>query len=71
LSLAGSGALHIAAAASQRHRALEILREAFEPDARNLARLAVSLAPIANLAPLYIRAPDAKPQTQPSLRSPS
>ena len=33
-----------------------------EPDARALARLAVDLAPVVSVEPLYLRAPDVKPQ---------
>ncbi len=61
--LAGSGAEIVAAAAGQRH-APETIIATLQPDAATLARMALAReADPHPVSPLYLRAPDAKPQT--------
>lgn len=63
LLVAGSGAPPVAAAAERAGRRAIARLESLLPDATALARLAPDLAPTEGpLAPLYLRAPDAKPQ---------
>ena len=63
LRVAGSAAREIAEAANAAGRQIEVVREHVEPNARDLAVLATRLLPLRDVSPLYIRAPDAKPQT--------
>jgi tRNA threonylcarbamoyl adenosine modification protein YeaZ len=59
----GNGALHLAEAAHQIGRRAESKLPDLEPDAAVLAELAFESGEIlASLRPLYLRAPDAKPQ---------
>jgi tRNA threonylcarbamoyl adenosine modification protein YeaZ len=59
--LAGSGARAVAAAGGD-GTPLRIACEALDPHAADLVHLAPSLTPLANVVPIYIRPPDAKPQ---------
>jgi tRNA A37 threonylcarbamoyladenosine modification protein TsaB len=61
--IAGSGAQAVANAAAGSGAALEIVPGTLEPHAGDLARLAPSLVPRLDISPLYLRAPDAKPQS--------
>lgn len=63
----GSGAALVAEAAET---AIETALPVIEPHARFLAQLAASREPSANISPLYLRAPDVKPQPQPIARRP-
>ena len=61
----GSGASLLAGAAERRGQAIEALLPELQPDATALAEIALAsgeTTPI--LRPLYLRPPDAKPQTQ-------
>ena len=58
--LAGSGARAIGEAAGG--GSMEVVAQRGEPHAADLAALAPQLTPLRDIAPLYIRAPDAKPQ---------
>ena len=70
LRLAGSGAMAVVGAASSGVD-LEIVAGRVEPHAADLAALASRLPPLAAIAPIYIRPPDAKPQDDKRLpRSP-
>jgi len=57
----GSGAALVAAAA-QRYTCRAMLAE-IVPDARRLASIAAGLVPVIKARPLYLRPPDARPQT--------
>lgn len=62
--LLGSGADALQAAAEDRGISLEVVGRDVEPDAATLARLALDLPPLTEKpSPLYLRAPDARPQT--------
>lgn len=65
LLLAGSGAEAVAAAASG--RGVTVVASELEPQASDLAGLAIELAPLKQIEPIYIRPPDAKPQVGKSL----
>jgi tRNA threonylcarbamoyladenosine biosynthesis protein TsaB len=68
LVIVGSGAAAVAEAAKRAGRHAEAGLAHLLPDATALAALAVGLAPAAvPLAPLYLRAPDAKPQAGKSI----
>lgn len=60
--VAGSGAGVVAAAAGSR-ACVEVVAASLEARASDLVDLAASLAPLEHVAPIYIRPPDAKPQT--------
>ncbi len=63
LILAGSGARLVSEAAAQTGRETQTVLPDLQPDAAKLAELALTRAPIeGSLHPLYLRAPDAKPQ---------
>jgi tRNA threonylcarbamoyladenosine biosynthesis protein TsaB len=59
----GSGAALVARAASEVGADVRIALEAIEPQARDLAELAPGLAVLGEVKPIYLRPPDAKPQT--------
>ncbi len=62
--LAGSGAALVMQAAGESTRELEAVFPDLQPDASTLARMALTRAPIEGpLRPLYLRPPDAKPQS--------
>ncbi len=62
LIVAGSGAKTLVARArAARGIEAEALLDGLEPDAYDLLAIASTLAPMAGVHPLYIRAPDAKP----------
>jgi tRNA threonylcarbamoyladenosine biosynthesis protein TsaB len=64
----GSGGAAVAEAARAVGRRAEHMLPSLLPDARAVARLAVNASPSAEpLAPLYLRPPDAKPQTDKAL----
>lgn len=63
----GSGSTAVAEAALRFGREAESRLPALQPDARFLARLAPALPVVKPLVPLYLRVPDAKPQTGKSL----
>ena len=63
----GSGGLTVSEAALKTGRKAEARLPALQPDARYLAGLAASLPIRDPLVPLYLRPPDAKPQTGKSL----
>jgi tRNA threonylcarbamoyladenosine biosynthesis protein TsaB len=63
LRAAGSGASAVAEAGRGRRRQIEVVAERLEPRAGDLAVLAPKLVPMDDIRPLYIRQPDAKPQT--------
>lgn len=63
----GSGGAALAKAAQLSGREAEMHLPSLQPDARDLARLAPALPMVKPLVPLYLRAPDAKPQTGKSL----
>lgn len=65
ITVAGSGARLIAdaAAATGLSVDIQVMAEHLQPHAGDLARLAGRLTPIRNILPLYLRPPDAKPQT--------
>lgn len=65
--VAGSGARLVVEAARAAGRRLEFLAGSFDPDARDIVGLARSLPPLDNVTPIYVRAPDAKPQSGASL----
>lgn len=65
LLLAGSGAAAVADAAAG--KAHQILANRLEPRASDLVELAAALPPLDQVSPIYIRLPDAKPQTAKSL----
>jgi tRNA threonylcarbamoyladenosine biosynthesis protein TsaB len=61
---AGSGAALIAAEAGGLGQTMRAVLPALLPEARHLARLAATREPDGKpVSPLYLRAPDAKPQT--------
>ncbi len=62
-----SGAPLVAEAAGP---AIETALATIEPHARFLAQLAADRAPSGTISPLYLRAPDVKPQPQPIARRP-
>jgi len=62
-----SGGLSVSEAARRAGREAEAKLPTLQPDARYLARLAASLPVRDPLVPLYLRPPDAKPQTGKSL----
>jgi tRNA threonylcarbamoyladenosine biosynthesis protein TsaB len=65
----GSGADLLATAAGRRGLIIETALEDLQPDAAILAELAATAKDtLATLRPLYLRPPDAKPQSGPSLR---
>ena len=65
----GSGAGLLAAAAARRGLIIETALEDLQPDAATLAELAAAgNEALPALRPLYLRPPDAKPQSAPSLR---
>lgn len=66
----GSGAPIIAAHASATGQAVDTDLPSLEPHARFLAQLAADLPPSREIAPLYLRAPDVKPQPAPIARQP-
>ncbi|MBS0241223.1 MAG: tRNA (adenosine(37)-N6)-threonylcarbamoyltransferase complex dimerization subunit type 1 TsaB [Proteobacteria bacterium] len=66
--VAGSGAALIASAAREVGMAVEIPAGPAEPRACDLIRLAAQLSPLRDIVPIYIRAPDAKPQADKRLR---
>jgi len=63
----GSGAPLVAEAAGP---AVETALDVIEPHARFLAQLAAERPPSDNVSPLYLRAPDVKPQPEPIARVP-
>ena len=65
--VAGSGGPLLSELAAARGRAIEAILPALEPDARTLAALAGTLSLLDPVKPLYLRAPDAKPQAGKSL----
>jgi tRNA threonylcarbamoyladenosine biosynthesis protein TsaB len=69
--LAGSGADAVAAAAQTQGRQAVAELPLLQPDARHLVRLARGLPPSRQpVRPLYLRAPDAKPNLRDALRRP-
>ena len=58
--LAGSGARAVASAGVR--DLLDVVRDEMEPHAADLAALASRLTPLCDIAPIYLRQPDAKPQ---------
>ncbi len=64
----GSGGPLIAEAAAATGQTVETELPAIEPHARFLAQLAADRQPSANISPLYLRAPDVKPQPEPIAR---
>jgi len=56
----GSGAAAVAALAPE---TVEARLASLQPHARHLAQMAPTLSPLETVEPLYLRAPDAKPQT--------
>ncbi|MGE0701614.1 MAG: tRNA (adenosine(37)-N6)-threonylcarbamoyltransferase complex dimerization subunit type 1 TsaB [Hyphomicrobiaceae bacterium] len=65
--LAGSGAAAVADIAHGRGIVIEMAGSDLEPRATDLARLAPLLEPLGAVTPIYVRAPDAKPQTAKTL----
>lgn len=63
----GSAAAAVAAAVSAAGGAAEARLPELQPHARSLAMVAHELAPIDTVKPLYLRAPDARPQDDKSL----
>jgi tRNA A37 threonylcarbamoyladenosine modification protein TsaB len=63
----GSGAPLVASADGP---TIETALHTIEPHARFLAQLAAERAPSGKISPLYLRAPDVKPQRQPIARVP-
>jgi tRNA threonylcarbamoyladenosine biosynthesis protein TsaB len=63
----GSGAVLVADVAGPD---IETALPVLEPHARFLAQLAATREPSASISPLYLRAPDVKPQPQPIARRP-
>lgn len=63
----GSGAPAVAAAALRSGRKVDAKHVSLQPDASHLARIATMLPTRKPLVPLYLRPPDAKPQTGKSL----
>ncbi len=66
----GSGGALVAEAAAASRLAIETTLPAIEPHARFLAQLAVDRLPTETVSPLYLRAPDVKPQPEPIARRP-
>jgi tRNA threonylcarbamoyladenosine biosynthesis protein TsaB len=66
----GSGGPIIAAHASTIGRTIDTDLPSLEPHARFLTQLAADLSPSREIAPLYLRAPDVKPQPAPIERQP-
>jgi tRNA threonylcarbamoyladenosine biosynthesis protein TsaB len=64
----GSGGLLVAEAAAAAVWPIETALPAIEPHARFLARLAAGQEPAGIVSPLYLRAPDVKPQPEPITR---
>ncbi len=67
VGLLGSGGPALQAAASRSGRTLDVRLPSLEPDAAALAAIADKLPILDVVKPLYLRAPDAKPQTANSL----
>ena len=65
--IVGSGGPLLAEFAATRGRRVDAVLPTLEPDARYLAGLADTLPLLDPVTPLYLRAPDAKPQTDKSL----
>jgi tRNA threonylcarbamoyladenosine biosynthesis protein TsaB len=63
----GSAAPALAALAAQAGVDAEARLPGLQPDARNLALLACRLEPVASVRPLYLRAPDVRPQDAASI----
>jgi tRNA threonylcarbamoyladenosine biosynthesis protein TsaB len=63
----GSGAAALASAVRGRGREAEACLPGLQPHARTLAEIAPALEPVAPVVPLYLRAPDAKPPSEPPL----
>lgn len=62
--LAGSGGALVADAASKTGLSIECILSELQPDAAGLAVMAMTRSPVEGpLSPLYLRPPDAKPQT--------
>lgn len=62
--LAGSGGALVADAASKTGLSIECILSELQPDAAGLAVMAMTRSPVERpLSPLYLRPPDAKPQT--------
>lgn len=59
------GGAELVAAATRRYRVETALPD-IVPDARQLARIAPLLQPVAKVRPLYLRPPDARPQSPPT-----
>jgi tRNA threonylcarbamoyladenosine biosynthesis protein TsaB len=66
----GSGAPLVDEAATAAGHPIETALPAIEPHARFLAQLAAGRPPTDTVSPLYLRAPDVKPQPQPIARRP-
>lgn len=67
VTVAGSGAGPIVAAAVAVGGAPALLPGVFEPDALDLLHMAPDLVPLEVVRPLYIRPPDAKPPANPAV----
>ncbi|MDX2157000.1 MAG: tRNA (adenosine(37)-N6)-threonylcarbamoyltransferase complex dimerization subunit type 1 TsaB [Hyphomicrobiaceae bacterium] len=65
--LVGSGARLVAEAAATRSMPFSMGPEHIEPHASDLAEMAAGLQALTDVMPIYIRPPDAKPQTGKSL----
>jgi tRNA threonylcarbamoyladenosine biosynthesis protein TsaB len=65
--LVGSGAAAVAAAAHELGVAVETRFPELQPRASNLAAMAARLPPVNPVRPLYLRAPDARPQAAAAL----
>lgn len=63
MRVAGSAARAVAEVANAAGRQIDVVAEHLEPNASDLAVLAARLAPLHDVSPIYIRPPDAKPQT--------
>lgn len=62
--LAGSGGVLVADAASNMELSIDCVQSELQPDAVSLAEMALTRSPVEGpLSPLYLRPPDAKPQT--------
>ena len=64
----GSGSALVAEAGATAGRPIETALPAIEPHARFLAQLAADRQPAGSVSPLYLRAPDVKPQPAPIAR---
>jgi tRNA threonylcarbamoyladenosine biosynthesis protein TsaB len=65
--IVGSGAPAVAALAQEAGVAAEPRFPDLQPHARNLAAMAVRLAPASQVSPLYLRLPDVRPQDEAAL----